>query len=70
MKHKQVITKFLQENLTVNQVQYYLSCGISLHPLLYGYFIETLAEMDNKGTVSMLPIAILQNYNNKLKKIA
>jgi len=60
----------LFSSLSIDQIQFCLSRGIVLHPLLYEHFLFLLQHLEIQNRVSLMPLTILQNFNNRLKKIA
>lgn len=59
-----------RSKISVNEIQFYLSKGAHLHPLLYRTFLSDLYELQNKHKVCLIPISILQHYHIKKHKVA
>lgn len=57
--------------LPVDQIQFYLSKQAILHPLIYKQFVRQLVTMYRKGTVTPIPLTILEDfYFRTSKKVA
>jgi len=54
--------------ITLNEIQFYVSRQVDLHPDLYASFLQQLNDMARKDTVSLLPSTILENFHRRLKK--
>jgi len=54
--------------LTVNQLQGYLSKGVVLLPHIYEHMLLQLKSMEQKNKLCMLPIAIFNLYHIQLKR--
>lgn len=53
-------------NVNVEQMQYYLSKGIILHPTSYKKFLCELKRLQNSEKISMIPITIFHHFHSKL----
>jgi len=51
----------------LDEVQYYLSSGIILHPLLYSEYINKLIELERMNKISLTPKMIFQLFHQKTK---
>lgn len=57
---------FYKKNVSVDDIQFYLTSQVTIIPELYDHFLDSLNAMERQGQVSLLPIAILQLYNKKI----
>lgn len=57
-----------KQNISLEEIQYYLAHGVKLHPLLYSVYIDKICEMDRQDKLCLLPLSILQIFNRKFKK--
>lgn len=55
--------------ISTDEVQFYLACGVTLHPHLYLNYLKILEEQAHKKQLCLMPSTILQNYQLKLKKV-
>lgn len=53
-------------DVNVEQMQYYLSKGITLHPTSYKKFLCELKHLQNSEKLCMIPITILDHFHSKL----
>ena len=59
---------FYKNNVSVDDIQFYLTSQVTIIPELYDHFLDSLNEMERQGQVSLVPIAIFQSYHRKIGK--
>ena len=58
----------ITKQLTVNQIQGYLSKGAALLPHIYEHLLVQLYAMEQEEKVCMLPVSIFNLYHIRLKR--
>ncbi len=53
-------------NVSINDVQGYLTKGAKVHPLLYTAFLNELIELQYKRILSILPQTRLEIYSKRV----
>ena len=53
----------IKHDVSLDQIQLYLSNGIILHPTLNTLYIQKLLELNRKGKCTLLPSTILELYS-------
>jgi hypothetical protein len=60
--------------LTLDQMQFYLARGASLHPVTRQQYNSKILDLYHKGKISLMPCVLLQMYSDqiyvKLSKVA
>ena len=64
---KGVKTKRLRK-VSANEIQFYITRGAKLHPILYVEFMEMLTYLERREKICLMPSTILQRYSMKWKK--
>ena len=54
--------------ITLNEIQFYVSRQVDLHPALHASFLKQLVELQRKEKVCLTPRAIFEQYEQKFKK--
>ena len=59
---------FYKKNVTIDEIQFYLTSQVTIIPELYDHFLDGLDDMERRGQVSLVPITIFQRYHRKLQR--
>ena len=54
--------------ISLNEIQFYVSMQVDLHPDLHASFLKQLVELQHKEKVCLTPRAIFERYEQKFKK--
>lgn len=57
---------FYKKNVTVDDIQFYLTSQVTIIPELYDHFLDELERLERLEQVSLVPITIFQRYHRKL----
>lgn len=57
---------FYNKNVSLDEIQFYLTSNVTIIPELYDHFLDGLGDMERRGQVSLVPITIFQRYHRKL----
>lgn len=52
----------IKQNVCLDQIQYYKTTGVILHPIVYDMYTKQLLELARKEKCSLLPQTILELY--------
>lgn len=66
---KKITNNYVEMKVSLDIMQFYLSNNVKLHPLVYTHFITSLKDLQLRGKVSLIPVTILQIFDNKFKKL-
>lgn len=55
------------KTVSVHDMQTYASSGVTLHPHLAQAYAEAIYQLSTKGYISLMPITILERFNDKLE---
>lgn len=66
---KKITNNYVEMKVSLDIMQFYLSNNVKLHPLVYTHFITSLKDLQIRGKVSLIPVTILQIFDNKFKKL-
>lgn len=54
------------QSVTIDEVQFYLSNQINVHPELYQKFLNEICELDKKHKLTLLPKTRLEAYSHRI----
>lgn len=63
------IGTFLKRKVSIDKIQHYLSCGLTLHPHVYFFYVDQLSVLESKEKVCLVPDTIFQRFHLRFKKV-
>jgi len=54
--------------ITLNEIQFYVSRQVDLHPVVYASFLKQLVELQHKEKLCLTPRAIFEQHQRKYEK--
>ena len=54
--------------ISVNEIQFYISSNVTLLPFLHDKYMHELIELQHKSKLCLLPKVLFEQYHKKIRK--